>query len=162
MKKLLLFPVVLFLFVSCDKAKDNSNFTDEEYSYTFNNNSQVDTVRHSPTIFQAYVNSGANIAFTYRYTSVICQNIADDGYAYILVFEVPAGSNTFEYNDATDMQNGKCYFLHSCFCANVSSRLVAGTIRGTKVGANRWNVEVNVTEPVTGTSLSFNKPFLLD
>ena len=152
--------LVAVLIASCDK-KTESNCSNEDFEYLYFNNSQVDTFHTPNNTVIASIKSGSNIAFKYLYTSVICPNIADDGYFDNLYFEVPGGSTSFEYNDAVELENGKCYFTRSCFCGDVSARVVTGTIKGNLVGT-RWNVEVNVTDPHRNITLSFNKIFLLN
>ena len=158
--KLLFLPVLLLTFFSCKRNSD-PNCTEEKSEYTFSNNKKIDTVHYPPTIFQATISAGASIVFSYNYSSRTCENIVDGGHADRLIFEVPAGSNSFEYNDDLDMQNGKCYFIRSCFCANVTYRLVSGTIKGTRISDNQWTIQVNVTEPLSNISTSFIKPFVL-
>ena len=160
MKYLAIISAITLAFAACSKS--NSDCQPEQYNYTFSNNKKVDTATHSPGNFFASMVNGTNLVFSYHYTSRVCENIADGGYVDQLYIEVPAGSNSFEYNDATELQNGMCYFLRSCFCGNVSSRLVTGTIKGTKVSDTKWSVQANVTEPVGQVSIIFNKTFTLN
>lgn len=159
MRSILFISILSLALISCKKDK-NSN-CQEEYSYAFSYNKQIDTTHNSPTTFFAIVNPGSNIVFSYEYSSA-CALIADAGYMDKLVFEIPAGGTSFEYDQASELENGKCYFLRTCFCGNVSSRLVAGVIKGTRIDNSRWSIQVNVTVPVNNISLSFNKQFTLD
>ena len=161
MKAILFFISLIILITGCEK-KDNSGCSGQQYSYTFNNNKQIDTVRHSSGSFFATINSGSNLVFKYEYISSVCASIADDGHTDVLIFEIPAGSTSFELKQPVDFQNSKCYFTRTCFCANVSSRLVTGTINGTRLFNNRWSVNASVTEPVNNISVSFNKQFVLE
>jgi hypothetical protein len=154
--------IVLFISVACSKSKSDDGCNKEKYEYLFSNNKQIDTTHHIQNVLFAEVVNGNDIVFTYRYTSRTCPGIADDGYVDLLMFQVPAGSTNFEYDTPNELRDNKCYFLHSCFCPIIASRIVAGTIKGTRIVNNMWSVQVNVTEPVIGIQLSFNKQFKLE
>jgi hypothetical protein len=156
------FSIILFISVACKKNKSDDGCYEEKYEYLFSNNKQIDTTHHIQNVLFANVVNGSDVVFTYRYTSRTCPNIADDGYVDLLIFQVPVGSTSFEYDTPVELQDNKCYFMHSCFCPIIASRIVTGTIKGTRIVNNKWSVQVNVTEPASGVQLSFNKQFQLE
>lgn len=162
MKQLLPIFVALLIFVACKKKDRDPNCQPESSSYTFSIDKQVDTVRPAPNSFFAVVNPGSDIVFEYDYASEVCMNIADEGHFDKLVFEVPAGSTSFDYDQLNELETAKCYFTRSCFCNNVSAQLVTGSVKGIRINDGKWSVQVNVTDPARNISLSFNKTFLPD
>jgi hypothetical protein len=160
LRSLLSVGILMLVIIAC-KKKNDDGCTPEKDEYFFSNNKQVDTSRRIQNVVIATAENGNDIVFTYRYSTRVCPNIADDGAVDQLLFQVPAGTTSFDYNSADLLRSSKCYFSRSCFCPIISSKIESGIIKGTRINANRWVVEVNIFVPATGIPVVFKKDFVL-
>jgi hypothetical protein len=151
MSKVWIAAIVLLLFTACTK-KENSNCPDETTTFHFSNNKQVDTL-WQPTTGAVFANSvaGTDIVFQYRRDTYPCGGgIWDAGYTDQLIFQVPGGSTSFDYNDSTTLANANTYFTRMCYCPNVTAQHVTGRITGTRINSNSWSLQVDVTTSAAG------------
>lgn len=139
------FLVLLIMMMACDKKKDNDCDWNEITTFFFSHNKKVDTATH-PFTGVLYANSvaGPDMVFEYKKSVSPCGYVLDAGYIDRLIFQVPAGSNSFDYADSTTLANANTYFMRSCYCANVTSEHVTGRIKGTKLTSNTWSLQIDV------------------
>jgi hypothetical protein len=132
---------ICFVFFSC-KKNSPSDCTEDKYAYEFYSSSKIDTIITPVGIF-FQINPGNEIVFSYTHTGPDCKSIADEEYVDRLVFKVPAGSNSFNYENR-QLEDLMCLFMRSAFWSNGASLVSLGYVKGTKISASKWDIEINV------------------
>ena len=153
------FLCILFIssvFFSC-KKNSPSDCTGDKYAYEFYPSTKIDTTITPVGIF-FQVKPGNDLVFLYTHTGPDCKNIADEEYVDRLIFKVPAGINSFNYENSqlTDLM---CLFMRSAFWTNGASSITVGYVKGTKRSDGKWNVEINVEVGAPIGRLILKKPF---
>lgn len=151
MNKLWLAFLMLLPLAACKKSSDLSNCESQEAtSFFFKQNQQVDTTHQISSgaagAFLATSISGPDLVFHYTHSSMTCAYVVDGGYTDDLIFQVPAASTSFDYDDSTKLANANTYFVKKCYCNNVTARRVTGRIKGSKINATSWSVQVDVAD----------------
>jgi hypothetical protein len=159
MRKLWLVFILLLALGACKKNHGNSE-CDPVTATLFYNNQQVDTIQHPSGEVYASSISGADMVFEYSHINSPCALAVDADVINHLIFQVPAGSTSFDYDTPAKLENAKAYFTKKCYCADVTSRIVTGRIKGVKAG-NIWNVDIDVAEPVTQYQITDDYTFKL-
>ena len=154
LRSLMILFVGLFL-LSC-KKENLSNCTEDTYAYEILTASKIDTIT-TPGGFYYQINSGNDLVFRYTHNGPDCKNIADEEYTENLVFVVPVSATSFEYRN-DQLKNASCYFNRICFCPLITNVIGSGVIKGTKISATKWDVEINIDLTV-GNKLILNKTF---
>jgi hypothetical protein len=151
---------ILFI-LSCNKNGLN-DCTKDRYNYAFLKLSKIDT-SSSNSPFQGYlqyqINAGNDLVFKYTHEGPDCKNIADEEFTEFLVFQVPAGTNSFNYQNA-QLESANCYFNLICFCDINARPVKSGSIKGNKISESRWNVEINIDVPGSANKIILNKIFV--
>lgn len=160
MKLLTTLLLATIVFTSCDKD-DADDCTSIDFTYRFATSKQVDTVHVAPGLVYANVINGTDQVFVYRKETHVGCGMADGDVLETLVFQVPAAATSFNYNTDALLAAANSYFIKQCFCADVSARLVTGSISGTKTG-DQWNLQINVQEAQTQSSIVLTKRFTLN
>lgn len=151
----------LFILFSCEKNTVN-NCTEDKYEYALIKSAKIDTatgITPSQNFFYYQVNSGNNLVFQYRHDGPDCNYIADEEFTEYLVFQVPASSSGFHFQN-TQLENAMCYYRRICFCDTRTQPVISGSIKGNKISENRWHIEINIDLPGTPDKLIFNKTFV--
>ena len=154
------YPVYLLFiciaFIACKKDPP-ADCTKDEYAYEFYSSSKIDTtVTPAGLFFQ--INPGSDIVFSYTHIGPDCKNIVDEEYVDRLVFKVPAGTNTFYYENS-QLTDVICLFMRSAFFTNGASHISTGYVKGTKRPDGKWNIEINVDIGSSLGRLILNKVF---
>jgi hypothetical protein len=147
---------LIFLFLSC-KKNNLSDCTDDTYAYEILTASKIDTIATQGG-FYYQVNSGNDLVFRYTHTGPDCKNIADEEYTEHLVFQVPGGATSFEYRN-DQLKNASCYFNRLCYCPLNTIAVSSGIIKGTKISATKWDVEINIDLTGSSNKIILNKTF---
>jgi hypothetical protein len=131
----------LFYFFGC-KKNSSPDCTEDQYAHEFYSASKIDTTTTDMRLF-FQINPGNDLVFSYAYNGPDCKNIADEEYTDKLVFKVPAGSASFLYENSQPT-DAMCLFIKYAFWTNGSYKVTSGYVKGTKISATKWNVEINV------------------
>ena len=145
------------VFFSCKKEAD-SDCTKEIHQYEFYSNSKIDTTRTQAGLF-FQINPGSDLVFIYTHTGPDCKSIVDEEYTDKLVFKVPAGVNSFNYQDA-QLKDAICLFIKIAMFTNGASPATSGFVKGTKRSDGKWDVEINVEIGGTIGRVIINKTFV--
>jgi hypothetical protein len=151
----LIFCTILFC-LSCKKGSLNGCSKDV-YAYEILVSSKIDTLTNQGGFFYK-INPGSNLVFRYAHTGPDCKNIADEEYTEYLVFQVPSGVSSFEYTN-NQLKDAFCYFNRICFCPLNTNMISSGIIKGTKVSATKWILEINIALPGSSNKIILNKTF---
>lgn len=151
--------IALCLILFCLSCKKNnlSTCTDDSYAYEILAASKIDTITTQGG-FYYQVNSGNDLVFRYTHNGPDCKNIADEEYTENLVFQVPSAATSFEYRN-DQLKNASCYFNRVCFCPMNTIAINSGFIKGTKISATKWNVEINIDLTGSSNKIILNKTF---
>jgi len=147
---------VILLSLSCEK-ENTSGCTDDFYAYEILPASKIDTIRNQGGLFYQ-INPGNNLVFRYTHAGPDCINMADEEYTEYLVFQVPSGATSFEFRDE-QLKVAFSYFRRVCFCGMSSPVISSGVIKGTKISATKWNVEINVELPGSSNKIILSRTF---
>lgn len=140
--------------MSCKK----NECTPAKYSYTFSEHKKIDTIRLGGYLLWAQVNPGTNIVFSYSLRGKSCPNRIDGPSAEHLTFEIPAGTANFDYSGA-GIQGIECYYQYGSWEGNDAVKVTDGTLKGNRISDSEWVVDVDLTIPARGATLSFTKEF---
>jgi len=162
MRKTLLFTLLATTICTACHKKSSRQCPTDDYTYTFRNNSRVDTV--SAPVWNAYPMLIANVVagdkrvFTYQQEHTTCPEVQDGYFARILVFETDPHASHFEYN-SDSLGAIKCYLRASCYGCSGAIVPTGGTIKGTRTDNNKWDVNVDLTFGAS-TILKFSAHFI--
>jgi hypothetical protein len=166
MRILYFFLLFLLIAYGCKKpdTEPNNNCTPEKREYTFEANKQIDHQRvpRPDTTFEYYtysVKGGDKIVFTYTWQYQDCPQIADDEGKRTIIFELPAGINSFQLTDSTALRTAKALVTYSCLCYPGGTVLIKnGSIEGHREADNRWQIKASLKIARTG-SIDFDQSF---
>jgi hypothetical protein len=148
--------IVLFITASCKKSPV-SDCTPEKFSYDLSPDKKIKILPGQQS--RISIESGDKLVFNYTHTYRDCKNIADDEGSELLVFEIPKTDNSFDVSGAA-LSTINCHSQLSCFCTNVNAIAInTGKIKGTKIAANRWMIDADVTNSVTNRKYIFSAAF---
>ena len=133
---------ICFLFFSC-KKNTPGDCTPDQYTYEFYPSSKIDTASTSDMRLFFQIKPGNDLVFNYTHEGPACKNIADEEYFDKLVFQVPAASNSFLYENS-QLTDAMCLFIKIAFWTNGAYKVNSGFVKGTKISATKWEIEINV------------------
>ena len=133
---------ICFLFFSCKKNAPGDCTTDQ-YTYEFYPSSKIDTASTSDMRLFFQIKPGNDLVFNYTHEGPACKSIADEEYSDKLVFQVPAASNSFLYENS-QLTDAMCLFIKIAFWTNGAYNVNSGFVKGTKISATKWDIEINV------------------
>lgn len=138
--------LLLFLATVCVACSEDQS----EYStYHFFNNASIVT-NDNPNFFLALIEGGNNLVFEYTYVLEADPEIADSGFSETLIFQIDPTLEEFSFSN-NELESLNTYYRQICFCVNSESILLnTGTISGTKVNSNTWNISIDVSIPISG------------
>ena len=132
---------ICFLFFSCKKDSP-SDCTPDQYAYEFYPSSKIDTTTTDMRLF-FQIKPGNDLVFSYTHDGPACKSIADEEYSDKLVFQVPAASNSFLYENS-QLTNAMCLFIKIAFWTNGAYKVNSGIVKGTKISTTKWDIDINV------------------
>lgn len=155
----------LILLISCSvffSCKKNSNgCTRDIYSYEFYNNSKIDTISNYGELFYQ-INPGGDLAndivFEYTHKGPECEDWVDEEYTDKLVFKIASTSNSF-YIQNDQLEAALCLFRKIAWWTDGATRIRSGYIKGTKVSATKWDIEIDIQINNQGGRLILKKTF---
>ena len=145
------------LFLSCKKDTP-SDCTPEQYAYEFYPSSKIDTIATDMRLF-FQIKPGNDLVFSYTHEGPACKSIADEEYSDKLVFQVPAASNSFLYENS-QLTDAMCLFTKIAFWTNGAYKVNSGFVKGTKISSTKWDVEINVDVGGSVGRINLKKTFV--
>ena len=106
------------------------------------------------------IKPGNDLVFNYTHEGPACKSIADEEYSDKLVFQVPSGSNSFLYENG-QLADVMCLFIKIAFWTNGAYKVNSGFVKGTKISATKWDVEINVDVGSSVGRINLKKTFIL-
>lgn len=150
MKQLsLFFATILVILSSCSKDRNTISTNQWDRSYTFQQNKSIDTMTNDATgkLFYYIKQSGDMLLFSYTYSTGYNNNKYDDEYAGTVYFQVDKNATKFSYS-GTQMKDMWCFYIGGGAWSGYASTLLDnGSISGSKISANEWSINVDVTLP---------------
>jgi hypothetical protein len=146
-----------FLFFSCKKNAP-SDCTPDQYVYEFYSSSKIDTTTTDMRLF-FQIKPGNDLVFSYTHEGPACKSIVDEEYFDKLVFRVPAGSNSFLYENG-QLTDAMCLFIKIAFWSNGAYKVNSGFVKGTKISSTKWDVEINVDVGGSIGKINLKKTFV--
>ena len=127
--------LVSFCFIlsasSCSKKEEENNRNNGSKTFTYYNNSKIDTAAGST------INSGNFTVFEYNYVHPDNASIADDEISDKIIFQIPAGQTSFSLAD-DQITNAVFKRWRYCFCFFIGPYPnISGNISGVKQN-NSW------------------------
>lgn len=120
-----------------------TNCRDGKCAYTFEEGKKLVLDSSGVDAIFVEVQEGNDLVFTYSYTKNDRPNIADDEYSETIRFQVPAGADSFRYEDA-ELNEMPMYLQAICFCPQEISRPLRGSVSGKKRDDKMWEIEMDV------------------
>ncbi len=119
-----------------------TNCRDGKCTYTIEANQQIEITGDS---IQQFVNiiSGDKLVFAYEYVKNDKENIADDEYTEFIYFEIEPSSESFDFQDS-ELSDAALIMRPVCFCVPGLGIPVSGSLSGSKINNNRWQVDMDV------------------
>ena len=149
---------ILLLFYSCKKGSSPDCITDT-YSYDFYAAKKIDTTTTN-TGLSFQVNPGNDLVFSYIHNGPECKSMADEEYTDRLVFEVPAGSSSFFFEN-TQLADAMCLFIKYGFLTTPALLIDSGYIKGIKLSDTKWDIEIDVKPGGSVGRITLKKTFTL-
>lgn len=111
-------------------------------TYTIEENQQIEITGDSTG---QYVNiiSGDKLVFAYEYVKNDKRNIADDEYTEYIYFEIDPSVESFDFQDS-ELVDAALVMHPVCFCVPGLGIPVSGSLSGSKINNNRWQVDMDV------------------
>lgn len=119
-----------------------TNCRDGKCTYTVKVDQQLEFVGDSIPDFVRRI-SGDKLVFAYEYNKKDKENIADDEYTEYIYFEIDPEADSFEFSDST-LASCNLVMQPICYCLSGYGIPVSGTLSGTKLSEERWQVELDV------------------
>jgi hypothetical protein len=116
----------------------------QEYDFRFFENSSLQ-VDEGDRINGVDIVPGDKLVFQYEFVKNDSPQIADDEYTEYILFEIPAGLDSFIIS-GEDLKKSNAVFGAFCFCANVGYFWIDnGCIKGERVNNSTWNIAINIS-----------------
>ena len=124
-----------------------------QYRLVFFKNSRIEAQETSGAVTQS-IEPGDNLVFLYEYEKNDSPLIADDEYTERILFEIPAGIDTFLIS-GEDLKKSNAIYGNLCFCLDRGHfRIDDGCIKGEKVDGKHWKVAMNISAQASQTTFS--------
>lgn len=149
---------IYFLFFSCKKDTPG-DCKQDQYTYEFYPSSKIDTASNIYFDFFFQVKPGNDLVFNYTHEGPQCKSIQDEEYTANLIFKVPADSNSFLYENS-QLTDVMCLFVTSSIFTNDVYAVNSGFVKGTKISATKWDVEISVDVGGSMDRVSLKKTFV--
>lgn len=148
--------VVLVLFSLCIHTAcgddDDYGCSDDTIDGFFSEDMQIEIQATSVDSIVNYIETeGENIVFTLNHNGAQCDDVFDDEWGQDLTFEIESNLNAFHFIDQ-ELLGLLCHYRQ--FGTWVSSRnylVESGFVKGTRIDATMWDVEVDVNLPVSNS-----------
>lgn len=153
--KYLTYCLLILSLISLGCSDNQTEFT----TFKYFESSSIQT-QNDPNFFLASIENGNNLVFEYKYVLEADPDIADSGFSETILFEIDPSLEEFTYRDQ-ELEGINTYYRHICFCESIESILVnSGSISGTKINNNSWNIDINInfryeqSQPLTNKQIS--------
>lgn len=136
------FVISLSIFGCRQTGVSPTNCRSGKCTYTIEENQQIEITGDS---IQQFVNiiSGDKLVFAYEYVKNDKENIADDEYTEYIYFEIDPAAESFNFQDS-ELSDAALIMRPVCFCVPGLGIPVSGTLSGSKINDNRWQVDMDV------------------
>ena len=134
-----------------------------EFQLVFFEDSRIDTSENG-MINGDHIVAGDKLVFLYEYVKNDKPFIADDEFTQRILFEIPAGLDSFLISGES-LQNSNAVYGNLCFCLNRGYfRIDKGCIKGEKINNRSWKVAMNISAQATQGTFSkmLSETFKLD
>lgn len=134
--------VCLSIFGCRQTGVSPTNCRSGKCTYIIETNKQIDFVGDS---LEQYIDiaSGDKLVFTYKYVKNDKENIADDEYTEYIYFEVDPSAESFDFQDS-GLSDAALIMNPICFCIPGLGIPLSGSLSGSKINDNRWQVDLDV------------------
>lgn len=134
--------VCLSIFGCRQTGVSPTNCRSGKCTYTIEANQQIEITGDS---IQQFVNivSGDKLVFAYEYVKNDKENIADDEYTEFIYFEIDLSVESFDFQDS-ELSDAALIMRPVCFCVPGLGIPVSGSLSGSKINDNRWQVDMDV------------------
>lgn len=141
--KILFIGLCLVLFAnSCSKKEEEKNLNQGNKTFTYYNNSKIDTTAGNT------INTGNFTVFEYNYVHPDDPGIADDEVSDKIIFQIPAAQTSFSIAD-DQIKSATFKRWRYCFCFFIGPYPnIGGSISGVKRN-NSWIITGNIKASTT-------------
>jgi hypothetical protein len=157
MKQISGFLLATLIVMACRKS---DSCTPAHYSYFYNENKKLDTIRPGGYFLFTQIGSGNNMVFSYHFTGEFCKDRSDGPTSEYLLFEVPSQVTQFDYssNNIKDLQ---CYYHYELGDGSTSDavKILEGIISGVKTSESTWSIQASIVIPNMNKTLTFNHTY---
>ncbi|MDU8886498.1 hypothetical protein RXV94_10025 [Yeosuana sp. MJ-SS3] len=146
MKKISL---ILFLFqivfLSCDNINDENNCQPETTLSKWESEKEIMLEFNEAAQRNHYqVANGNKLVFNYIHVGAQCDDIIDDEWAEVLIFQIENDIEEFEFVDDEILTTNCFYFQNGAWAFGTQQNVKKGFIRGEKISVNTWEINVNI------------------
>lgn len=147
-----LFIGALVLLTACHKPKTDTMENSWETIRSFNGSRSIDTVYipEHKRISYFVANNGDKQVFSWEYSRVVPPNSNDYESGQSLYFQIDKDATSFEYHDAELKDNFTFYQEYGAWSGYPPTAVEHGTISGTKLSENTWQISIDITMPDDG------------
>lgn len=131
-------------------------------TYSFSEKEQIEIVDDTANQYIFVdIKAGDKLVFKYKYTADEEPNIADDEYSENIYFQVDPAAESFSFTDE-QLADAKLVIQPICFCPPVVIEPRSGTLSGTRLDENTWEVTLDATYQLYNETneISFDKKFV--
>lgn len=141
----------LSLFVlSCNINDDNNNChpettlttseSEKEITFEFNEDAQRNHYQ---------VVNGNKLVFHFNHVAAQCDDIIDDEWGEILIFQIEDNIQEFEFIDDEILSTNCFYYQYGAWVSGHQQNVQKGLIKGVKTSDNTWEVIIDIeTNPI--------------
>jgi len=133
------------IFLSCDNNDDLNNCQPETVIFEWESDKQI-TFEFNDEAQRNYyqVANGNKLVFNYIHIGAQCDDIIDDEWAEILIFQIENNIEEFEFVDEEILSTNCFYFQSGAWVSGQQQNVKKGFIRGEKISENTWEISVNI------------------
>lgn len=134
--------MVCMISMSCSPTGINpTHCRDGKCTYTFEENKHV---RILPPVDRMQVADGDSLVFTYLYQQDEPSRFFDDEYDERIFFQIDPSLDSFSFLNA-ELNGAKMAFQPDCECFLEIVAITNGTLSGTKLSKDQWEITMDVT-----------------
>ncbi|MEM7373859.1 MAG: hypothetical protein AAF587_34870 [Bacteroidota bacterium] len=140
---LIAIPMLIFMIASsCSRL----NCTPEQYQYSITPNQDITYSYDDTYNFHRYESTdGEQLLFEFFHANQSCEDVFDDGYAEFLRFAVDSDLVDFSFRDTSMIIIHAHYYEVGAWVTNQQHQLTQGSISGTQLSQDQWQVDVDVS-----------------
>ena len=142
MTRLFMVTVLGLAAMACGPTGINpTNCRDGKCTYTFEENKRV---RILPPVDRVQIADGDSLVFTYLFQQDENPRIFDDEYDERIYFQIDPSLDSFSFSNA-ELSGAKMAVQPDCECFLEIVAITNGTLTGTKLSKDRWEITMDVT-----------------